>query len=445
MNNKMKSFLSLAMIISTVASATVPVFAENIEPMSPWAYEEYEEASQNGLLTYDLVKSNLTDFITEKEFEDLLKQFKSELEVKTDEIEVVKEAKKEQIQESENLSPKPTLKPIVKKDGETPEYFKSLEFTREKMIDMLIKELVPLSKNLKAAKDTIILEAYVDGKNVQEDYKIAFATALENNLLSGFSEGDVQELKPESKATKEQAITILNNAYELVMSEREKYMIGIPVTLTGGESEKKSIINIEVNNKGEITLSDVEEVEFYNLIVKDSNNELFYEKSFDSIQDLVIDKELEKDSAYTVIVGVKLFNDEEQYSLPFTFEYKGNIGEQIVEEVKKYLGVNYVWGGTTPRGFDCSGLTQYVCNAVGVSIKRVADDQWKHSGTYVTKSELEPGDLVYFGYGNNATHVGVYVGDGQMIHAPHTGDVVRYADINNSYFKSRFLGGKRVS
>ena len=445
MNNKMKSFLSLAMIISTVASATVPVFAENIEPMSPWAYEEYQEANQNGLLTYDLVKSDLTDFITEKEFEELLKQFKSELEVKTDEIEVVKEAKKEQIQGSENLSSKPTLKPIVKKDAETPEYFKSLEFTREKMIDMLIKELVPLSKNLKAAKDTIILEDYVDWKNVQEDYKIAFATALENNLLSGFSEGDIQELKPESKATREQAITILNNAYELVISERQKYMIGIPVTLTGGENEKKSIINIEVNNKGEITLSDVEDVEFYNLIVKDSNNELFYEKSFDSIQDLVIDKELEKDSTYTVIVGVKLFNDEEQYSLPFTFEYKGNIGEQIVEEVKKYLGVNYVWGGTTPRGFDCSGLTQYVCNAVGVSIKRVADDQWKHSGTYVTKSELEPGDLVYFGYGNNATHVGVYVGDGQMIHAPHTGDVVRYADINNSYFKSRFLGGKRVS
>ena len=65
-------------------------------------------------------------------------------------------------------------------------------------------------------------------------------------------------------------------------------------------------------------------------------------------------------------------------------------------------------------------------------------------GTYVSRNQLEPGDLVFFGSGDYASHVGMYVGDGMMIHAPHTGDVVKYTSIDSSYYQSRFIGGKRV-
>lgn len=121
-------------------------------------------------------------------------------------------------------------------------------------------------------------------------------------------------------------------------------------------------------------------------------------------------------------------------------------GQAAVNVAAQFLGVPYVWGGTSPSGFDCSGLMQYVYKQLGYSINRVADAQMKN-GIAVSRENLMPGDLVGFysspgsGY---VSHIGMYAGDGMMIHAPHTGDVVRYASIDSDYYKSRFAGGRRI-
>lgn len=121
-------------------------------------------------------------------------------------------------------------------------------------------------------------------------------------------------------------------------------------------------------------------------------------------------------------------------------------GQEAVNIAASFLGVPYVWGGTSPSGFDCSGLMQYVYKQLGYSINRVADAQMKN-GIAVSRAELMPGDLVGFysspgsGY---VSHIGMYAGDGLMIHAPHTGDVVRYASIDGDYYSSRFAGGRRI-
>lgn len=109
---------------------------------------------------------------------------------------------------------------------------------------------------------------------------------------------------------------------------------------------------------------------------------------------------------------------------------KANI---VIANAKKYLGVPYVWGGTTPSGFDCSGLTSYVYRSVGINLPRVSRDQ-QNFGTRISPHNVQPGDLVFMG--SPAYHVGIYIGDGKWLHAPRTGDVVKIASYNPSKFSS---------
>ena len=103
---------------------------------------------------------------------------------------------------------------------------------------------------------------------------------------------------------------------------------------------------------------------------------------------------------------------------------------EAVQIAMRYLGVPYVWGGSSPSGFDCSGLVMYVYAQLGVSLPHSAASQYGY-GTHVSRSELEPGDLVFFG--NPIHHVGIYVGNGDMINAPHTGADVRIQPLDSDY------------
>ncbi|WP_315078818.1 NlpC/P60 family protein [uncultured Clostridium sp.] len=105
----------------------------------------------------------------------------------------------------------------------------------------------------------------------------------------------------------------------------------------------------------------------------------------------------------------------------------------IIKEAQKYLGIPYLWGGTTPEGFDCSGLMQYVFNSQGIELPRVSQDQQSFAET-INLSELKPGDLV-FNKSSNSTHVGLYIGDDKYLHAPHTGDVVKISTLSTSNMK----------
>jgi cell wall-associated NlpC family hydrolase len=105
----------------------------------------------------------------------------------------------------------------------------------------------------------------------------------------------------------------------------------------------------------------------------------------------------------------------------------------VIATAEKYLGVPYVWGGTSPSGFDCSGLMQYVFHSVGVNLPRTAAMQ-QDVGTRISPSQVQSGDLVF--QGDPAFHVGMYIGNGQWINAPETGDVVKIATYNPSKFSS---------
>lgn len=118
-------------------------------------------------------------------------------------------------------------------------------------------------------------------------------------------------------------------------------------------------------------------------------------------------------------------------------------GQQIVNIASKYLGVRYVYGGTSPSGFDCSGLVQYVCRQAGISVNRTSRDQY-NNGVAVAKSNLQPGDLVFFAKGSSISHVGIYAGNGQVIHSPRPGKSVCYVSFASMCSYSNYVGARRV-
>lgn len=121
-------------------------------------------------------------------------------------------------------------------------------------------------------------------------------------------------------------------------------------------------------------------------------------------------------------------------------------GSKIVATAKKYLGTPYKWGGTTPSGFDCSGFVYYVLRSNGIKASRTIATLYSQ-GTPVKKSELQPGDIVFFQgtYKSGLSHVGIYVGDGKFIHSPHSGEVVSYANLYSDYYVNHYYGACRVS
>lgn len=117
-------------------------------------------------------------------------------------------------------------------------------------------------------------------------------------------------------------------------------------------------------------------------------------------------------------------------------------GAQVANFALKFVGFSYVYGAVGPRAFDCSGFTQYVHKQFGVSLNRTASSQFNGNGVSVSRSQLAPGDLVFFYSG--ISHVGIYIGGGKFVHASNSRTGVKISSLNEGSYSSQFKGARRI-
>jgi peptidoglycan DL-endopeptidase CwlO len=121
--------------------------------------------------------------------------------------------------------------------------------------------------------------------------------------------------------------------------------------------------------------------------------------------------------------------------------HRVTVGDRVAELSLQYRGRPYVWGGTGPGGFDCSGFTRYVYSRVGIDLPHSSYAQW-NSGRHIPRAALRPGDIVFFA---SLSHVGLYLGHDLFIHAPHTGLDVSVASLDHGWYASTYSGAVRVA
>ena len=124
-------------------------------------------------------------------------------------------------------------------------------------------------------------------------------------------------------------------------------------------------------------------------------------------------------------------------------EHKQVLRRQVVELAKNLVGIPYRFGGFDIDGFDCSGLVYYVFKEQNIAVPRVPKDMFV-AMTRVPDEDLAPGDIVFFNTFAKLSHVGIYIGDRQFIHAPHRGKTVAIESLDTGYYATRYVGARRV-
>lgn len=166
--------------------------------------------------------------------------------------------------------------------------------------------------------------------------------------------------------------------------------------------------------------------------------------TYEAVMNFQMDYNLEPDGIVGEATKQLLLSDRSPGQAVSRAASHNRKGQQLAAFAKRFLGIPYVWAGRSPSGFDCSGFIYYIFSQYDTVLPRMADEQFE-AGFAVAKTDLLLGDLVFFStYEPGPSHVGIYIGNGQFIHASSGADEVVITPLNKPYYVERYVGAKRV-
>ncbi|MFR1259373.1 MAG: NlpC/P60 family protein [Oscillospiraceae bacterium] len=295
------------------------------------------------------------------------------------------------------------------------------------------------------------LSAFADAGSIGSWAREAAQLCVSNAFVDGTKTGSSYYLRPTEGASRQEAMVMFLRAYKDV---RQWYNVNIT---TAGVYVNESEANFTITAMNKT---------MYVVIGSGSKlNVRSYPSSTDEHAQII--GELQRGTAVTVTGETNTGWFEIKYNGNTAYvsnAYLGNdpggagagngptgstssgsgTATDIANFAMSFVGYSYVWGGMSPStGFDCSGLMYYVLTQYGYSMKRVANDQMTQ-GTAISRDNLQVGDLVFFGYGSYANHVGMYIGGGNFVHASTPSTGVRVNSLNETYYNTRYIGARRI-
>ena len=285
------------------------------------------------------------------------------------------------------------------------------------------------------------LGSFADSGSIGSWAREAAQLCVSNAFVDGTKSGSGVYLRPTEGASRQEAMVMFLRAYKDV---RQWYYVNITtasveinesdLNVTVTETSKTMYVSTDTLNVRDSWLSTSTKVgtltRNQSVTVTGSCSNGWYRIKFEG---------------HTAYVSGKYLSDEAGASSSSGSTSSGSgTATDIANFAMSFVGYSYVWGGMSPStGFDCSGLMYYVLTQYGYSMKRVANDQMTQ-GTAISRDNLQVGDLVFFGYGSYANHVGMYIGNGNFVHASTPSTGVRVNSLNETYYNTRYIGARRI-
>lgn len=406
----MKKFITLLLCAALLLS-TIP--AAGAVNYSDWFNGEYIEMSEALQIVPDSFKNmDLTQLISRQEVCDFLVPMLEKLtgnHIEPGKVDYFTDTKNENIMKAHELG-------II--NGYTDGTFlPGKGVSRQEVFQVLVNFCNAAGYTPKVPTN-INIYSYSDGNSVASWAKDAALICIQHGYVQGDSN---RALKPQSSITRQEAMAMFSRCYKGLL-EYYLNVVTAPFSVTANSLNIRSTASQSGSVVGALSSGTV-------VSVNSMGDSKWYRFLYNGNVCYISSDYLKPYTGSVPAPGSSVVSEK---------------ANTIVNYALQYLGYSYVYGGKSPStGFDCSGLVYYVFGQNGISMYRVADDQM-NQGTPVSKENLAVGDLLFWGYGDYADHVGIYIGNGNFIHAANPRSGVKISAMSETYYARKYLGARRV-